>query len=504
MATSDLPGDWALGKLSLDAQDASSLSSSRPAPAAPPSQLPQEERLSAGMGAPETAEDPRLRTAIAAGVPPANITPPAPSVHPPSSLGLRLLGLVLPFALFVGVVLLVLYAAPVLLVRWRLAEAGAEAEASYLKRRAELKAEAEFADERLKIMDRRTHLISLGFREVVRLVTPKVVSVTSYREVEAAHSNAATQHIFQFDPESGKHYLSLGVGSGLIVRPGLVLTNHHVVKGAERLRVTFASGQSVDVDPSRVAADAVTDLAVLRLPENPPVGLAEDYRNTAEFADSDTQVQRGDLVLAVGSPLGLKHTVTHGVISAKGRLLKTKNVDMVELLQTDAAINPGNSGGPLFDQYGRVIGINVAIASDTGTNQGIGFAIPSNTARRIFNDLVQKGEVERGFIGVRMDKVPPELAKKIGLDRSNEGSSSGGVLIASVLPDCAGANAGLRKGDVIVALNQKPLPVTDPESFFRQRILETPVGTQVTLEVYRNGQRRTVNLEIGRRTPGVR
>src|SRR5262249_31377885 len=157
-----------------------------------------------------------------------------------------------------------------------------------------------------KIMDRRTHLISLGFREVVRVVTPKVVSVTSYREVEAAQGNAATRHMFLFDPDTQKYYLSLGVGSGLIVRPGFVLTNNHVVKGAHRLRAPFASGQSAQVGPDRVAADPVTDLAVVRLPEDPPPGLSDDYQHAAEFADSDREVQRGDLVLAVGSPLGLK------------------------------------------------------------------------------------------------------------------------------------------------------------------------------------------------------
>src|SRR5262249_40593506 len=159
------------------------------------------------------------------------------------------------------------------------------------------------------------------------------------------------------------------------------------------LRVTFASGRwaAVPVSSRTVATDPLTDLAVIRLPAASDAGLRHDFNVTAEFADSDKDVQVGDWVLAVGSPLGLKETVTAGIISAKGRILGM--LDMVELLQTDAAINPGNSGGPLFDQHGRVAGINVAIASETGGNQGLGFAIPSNTAREIFAKLAEKGEV---------------------------------------------------------------------------------------------------------------
>src|SRR5439155_20385879 len=135
----------------------------------------------------------------------------------------------------------------------------------------------------------------------------------------------------------------------------------------------------------------------------------EDLNASAEFADSDKDVHVGDWALAIGSPLGLRQTVTQGVISAKGRVLGM--LDLVELLQTDAAINPGNSGGPLFDQYGRVVGINVAIASDNGGNQGIGFAIPSNTARRIAAQLLEEGEVQRGYLGIALDEVPPAQAR---------------------------------------------------------------------------------------------
>src|SRR5262249_5451295 len=151
------------------------------------------------------------------------------------------------------------------------------------------------------------------------------------------------------------------------------------------------------------------DLAVLKLGDNLPAGIRDDAKAEAVWADSDKGVQVGDRVLAMGSPLGLRHTVTQGIISAKGRLLAM--LDMVELLQTDAAINPGNSGGPLFDQLGRVAGINVAIASDNGGNQGIGFAIPSNTAKRIFEQLSTTGEVSRGYLGIGLEDVLPNEAK---------------------------------------------------------------------------------------------
>jgi len=173
--------------------------------------------------------------------------------------------------------------------------------------------------------------------------------------------------------------------------------------------------------------------------------------------------------------------VTHGVISAKGRFLDL--LDKIELLQTDAPINPGNSGGPLFDLHGRVVGINVAIASDTGHNQGIGFAIPSNTAKAILEELVQKGEVTRGFIGVEMEDVPPLLAKELSLEEK------GTVRVKGVVPNFPADKAGLKKGDIILALDGKSLPISDPLSYFLQRVMELPVGTTIKLEVLRVRER---------------
>lgn len=422
---------------------------------------------------------------------PAETVPPAANPKPALTLSSRLLSLFLPFAVVLTLLLLLLYGGPLLLLRWRLVEAQAEAEAAYMKRRAELKAEAEAAEQQLQVLDQRAKLTALGFREVVRLVTPTVVNVSSFRTAAAATEEELTRRrILIYDPESEQHYLPAGVGSGLLIQPGYVLTNHHVVREAARLRITFASGQSVGVDPERVVSDPITDLAVIHLPADPPAGLREDYAKVATLANSD-EVQRGDLVLALGSPLGLRSTVTQGIISAKGRLLNL--LDMVELLQTDAPINPGNSGGPLFDLYGRVVGINVAIASETGGNQGIGFAIPSNTAREIVADLIARGKVERGFIGVALEDVPLKLAKKLGLTRR------GGVMVSRVVPDFPADKAGLQSGDVICRYDGRELPLIDTLRYLRQRILETDIGREVPVEIYRNGERQQLTLQIGER-----
>lgn len=407
---------------------------------------------------------------------------------------IRLLAILLPLSFLVALVLVFLFAVPVMLTRWRLAEAEVDAEAAYMKRRAELRAEAEAAQEQLDLLDKRTNLVSLGFRSVVRKVSPSVVNVSSYRLLPPDHADALGKKLVLYDPKTKNYFYPNGVGSGVLVSEGRVLTNHHVVKNADKFRITFASGQTISVEKERIRSDAISDLALILLPEDAPEVVAADYRFPATFADSDL-VERGDLVVALGSPLGLRQTVTHGVISAKGRLLSM--LDMVELLQTDAAINPGNSGGPLFDQLGRVVGINVAIASETGGNQGIGFAIPSNTVQAILNDLNTKGRVDRGFIGVGMDELTSSEAEDLGLDRS------GGVRITRVVPDFPAAEAGLQEGDVIVKLNGKDLPIADTMRFFRQRILDSDIGEVVSLEVIRGSERQGLQMRIGQRPTDI-
>ena len=397
---------------------------------------------------------------------------------------------VLPSMFLLSLLVLALYGVVHALQYGRLLDAQADAESVYLKRRAELKADAEHADARLDLLDKRVHFVSLGFREVVRKVTPKVVNVANFREPKEAELALLAKKGLIFDAENDRKYVQIGVGSGLVIKPGVILTNYHVIKGAQRLRISFASGQSIGVDPKAVVGDAITDLAVIRLPENMPAAIKEETRDCAEFADSDKDVQVGDWALAVGSPLGLKQTVTQGVISAKGRLLGM--LDLVELLQTDAAINPGNSGGPLFDQMGRVVGINVAIASDNGGNQGIGFAIPSNTAKKIADQLLTHGEIPRGYLGIAMEELGGPQAKALKLDE-------GGILVKDVIDGQAAGNAGLKAGDIIVRVNKDALNRWQPIRHFRQLVVDLAPGSSVTLEIVRGKERQQMPLTVGRR-----
>jgi S1-C subfamily serine protease len=396
---------------------------------------------------------------------------------------------VLPAMFFMSMVVLVVYAAPYLLVHWKLLWAHGEAEAAFEKRRAELRAEAEHADARLVELDKRVQLTSLGFREVVRKVAPHVVNVASFREMTAKDDPAAG---FLYDGETDRRYVKLGVGSGIIVRPGVVLTNHHVVKKAQRLRITFASGQVVSVAGSAIAADDITDLAIIRLPDKLPPGVKEEADATTVFADSDKDVQVGDWALAVGSPHDLRQTVTQGIISAKGRLLEPQ-FGLVELIQTDAAINTGNSGGPLFDQHGRVVGINVAIlANDHGQGQGIGFAIPSNTVKKIAAELLEKGEVLRGYLGVVPEDVPGPVARSLDI-------GTGAVVFRHVVPKEPAGQAGIEVGDIVIKVNKESLSRQQPVRQFRQLIADAEPGTPVSLEIIRGKEHRVIDVTVGRR-----
>jgi len=439
----------------------------------------------------DSADVPDLPSAISAG--PAPIVPANNPTRRPVAerVAITLWNFILPCMFLMSLFLLVLYAAPFLLNHWKLLDAHADAEAFFMKRRAELKADAAHADERLDVLDKRAHLVSLGFREVVRKVTPVVVNVANYREVKPAELKALEKKKnVIYDPENDKKYVQIGVGSGVIIKPGVILTNHHVIKGAQRVHISFASGQSVGIDSIAIASDAITDLAVLRLPEKLPPALREEADKAAVFADSDKDVQVGDWALAVGSPLGLRLTVTHGIISAKGRLLGTR--DLVELLQTDAAMNPGNSGGPLFDQHGRVVGINVAILTENGGSQGLGFAIPSNTVKKIADQLLTTGQVPRGYLGIAMEELPGPEAKALKID-------DGGVVVKDVVKGEAGAKAGLQVGDIILKVNKDALSRLQPIRHFRQLVVDLEPGREITLEIMRDEERQTLTVTVGKR-----
>jgi S1-C subfamily serine protease len=392
--------------------------------------------------------------------------------------------------LTLGTMILAVFFAPALAVRWRQAEDRAAADAAYLKRLAELRADAEMADKNLQVLDQRFHLVSLGFREVSRKIAPVVVHISN--EIEVA-SGGSGRTFYDFD--SDRRFRERAEGSGVLIQPGYVLTNHHVVRNAERLRITFASGRWVTVAPDAVASDRLTDLAVIHLPPQNGTDLQPDYALTADLADSDKEVQVGDWVLAAGSPFGLRQTVTAGIISAKGRV-ELGILNQVELLQTDAAVNPGNSGGPLFDQRGRVVGINVAIASDTGRNQGIAFAIPSNTIQEVFKQLVEKGEVQRGYLGVGIQDMPAGLEKRLGV------GETGGVIITEVEADSPADQGGIRPRDVLVRYNHEPVGPGNAVGQLRQRIARTAPETTVPVEIVRRGERLTVDVTIAKRKDG--
>ncbi len=270
----------------------------------------------------------------------------------------------------------------------------------------------------------------------------------------------------------------VGEGSGfLITADGYILTNNHVVGGADKLEVTLNDGRKLDA--KLVGTDERTDVAIIKVNGQ---GLP-----TLPMGDSDA-IEVGEWVLAIGSPFGLAGTVTSGIVSAKERD-GMGITDYENFIQTDAAINPGNSGGPLVNLQGQAIGINTAIASRNGTYNGIGFAIPMNMAKQICEQLMAHGSVTRGYLGVMIQELTPELAKSFQLENAT------GALVGDVSSDGPAAAAGLQRGDVIVSLNGEP--VKDITSFRNQVAMIKP-DTHVTLGVVREGQHKDFSLTVGK------
>jgi len=269
-------------------------------------------------------------------------------------------------------------------------------------------------------------------------------------------------------------------GSGLIVTSGgYVLTNHHVVKNADEVKVALAE-KDQEFPAKIVGSDPETDLAVLKI-------QADRKLPAATLADSD-KVRVGDVVFAIGNPFGVGKTVTKGIVSAMNRGIGM--LDYEKFIQTDASINPGNSGGPLIDAKGRVIGINTVILSRSGGSQGVGFSIPINLARSIARRIVQTGGVSRGFLGVQIQEITPELRKRFGIKQD------GGVLITEAMDDMPAQKAGLKRGDVIVSFNGKK--VTNLREL-RFAVAQTPPGKKISVTVVRDGSEKTVELELAQR-----
>ena len=270
-------------------------------------------------------------------------------------------------------------------------------------------------------------------------------------------------------------FRSQGAGSGFIIsQDGYILTNNHVVDGAREVTVTLASKD--EYTAKVVGRDPKTDLAVLKIR---PKGALP----TVEFGDSD-RLRVADWVLAIGDPFGLSNTVTAGIVSAKGRVIGAGPYD--DFIQTDASINPGNSGGPLFNMMGEVVGINTAIVA---RGQGIGFAIPINIAKPLIPELETKGEVTRGWLGVSIQSITPELQKSMHLTDRN------GALVADVVKGGPAEKAGLQRGDVIVVFDGRPVTGAN---ILPAMVAETPINKEVTLIVLRHQQKETLRLAVGK------
>ncbi len=326
----------------------------------------------------------------------------------------------------------------------------------------------------------------MSYADVLEPAQKAVVSVYSTKIVkERIAINPLFRQFFGDIPDRERESRQEGLGSGVIVSAdGYILTNNHVVEGADELKVTLADDR--DFVAKVIGNDPKTDIAVLKIDG---VNLP-----TVTLADSG-KLRVGDVVFAVGNPLGVGQTVTMGIISAMGRskLGLLENVSGYEdFIQTDAAINMGNSGGALIDARGRLIGINSAILSPSRGNIGIGFAIPINLASFIMNSLAETGAVARGYLGVTSDTVTADVAEQLGIVAGTRG-----VVITDIDPDSPAEKAGLKRTDVILALNGRPISTWEE---LRLLIAQVVPESKVTLQVVRDGKSRTFDVTVGKVT----
>jgi serine protease Do len=309
-----------------------------------------------------------------------------------------------------------------------------------------------------------------SFAPIVKKVAPSVVKVSvAMKTSDNPMSNSD-------NPGQQHGPMEHGLGSGVIVSPdGYILTNNHVVNNAGEIQVVLNDGRQFTAKV--IGTDPQTDVALIK--------TNADNLPSLTLADSD-KVEIGDVVLAIGNPFGIGQTVTKGIVSAKDR---TTSGDMDEdFIQTDAAINPGNSGGALVDTDGRLVGINSAILTHSGGNQGIGFAVPSNLCRWVMDSLVKNGRVERGLLGVMIQNLTPDLAKAFKLDRTT------GALVGDVSPGSPAEKAGLKSGDVITQFNGQPIR---DASQLKVRVAESAPGSTAQLGVNRNGESKTFDVILG-------
>ncbi len=330
-----------------------------------------------------------------------------------------------------------------------------------------------------------TSMAPNSFAELARQLSPTVVNikVTKLAKVSGWQFPQTDDHpfgeffkrFFQDQPQAPRQFKQRGAGSGVIISAdGYIVTNNHVIEAAEEVAVTLADQREYQAEI--VGRDAKTDLAVLKI-------ASQKLLPVATMGDSDA-LMVGEWVLAIGNPFGLGHTVTSGIVSGKGRVIGAGPYD--DFIQTDASINPGNSGGPLFNMQGEVIGINTAIIPH---GQGIGFAIPVNTAKPLIPQLMSTGEVIRGYLGVTIQSISPELVNALGLHGRQ------GALVADVVPDSPAEQAGIERGDVIVNYNGKAIGKARDLPPMAAR---TPVGETVTVTVLRDGTPHELPLTVGK------
>jgi serine protease Do len=339
-----------------------------------------------------------------------------------------------------------------------------------------LQAKSEIAAAELKRLGNNAELVKLSdtsraFRLVAQAVEPSVVHINT-ESVRVVQKEVQDEWGFRL-PRGKAQQRMRGQGSGVIVdaENGYIITNFHVIQDASTVTVHLADGRSDRV--TLVGYDPLTDLAVLK------IGLKK--LTAVEWGDSNS-LEVGDWVLAIGNPYGLDRTVTFGILSAKDRRGVAQSSPYQEFLQTDAAVNPGNSGGPLVDITGKLIGINTAIIGESF--QGISFAIPSNSAHDIYNKIIEKGVVARGWFGVGLDNIAAEDGKQAG------------VKVTRVVPDSPAARARIKAGDILVRFNGKP--VTDAMEFTLE-IARTPIGSIVECVVKRDDELVKVDVTIGQR-----